>query len=1275
MNRTAFDLTAPLPTGRISIEASAGTGKTYSLTGLVVRYIAESDLSMDQLLVVTFTRAAANDLRDRARSALQVALQATLHGTVPDRHPWMSVLLDTSSGGVDVAQREQRLTNALHRFDELSITTIHGFCQNALSHLGVRAGSDSSSVLVENLNDLVAEVCRDIVVSRLADEPKLLNSPRGSKTQVRNPAQAEAQLIANVNALIANAGADFGPHLPHPVPGSSPFDIANDTMAAHWVKLTREALDAVATRQRYRNEIGYDNLVARLRDALHDPIAGHSVAEQLAQRWSVVLVDEFQDTDRLQWDVFNTAFARRTLITVGDPKQAIYRFRGADVHAYLDAVNGADSAHGAEDPTALALATNHRSDQRLLEGLGKLFEGASLGDPRILFEPVAARQSAPVNALKHRRHCAPTPAVQVRVAPLTDTLRAGQKKDLSMPLVRTLVLADLVQRTIDLLDHGYIELPAGSESDVRSRPVAPGDIAVLVPSHAEANNVAEAMRRARIPAVRTRTGSVLTTPAALQWRMILEAMTQPHRVPTARAAALGWFLPTDVTALTTSDDLLVDLHEHLGQMAHRIRTLGVSAFYDEQKSINAEQTWGIGLLRCVLGREGGERHLTDLDHIAELLAEATQSRPSDPAHVLRTLEGMIAAVDERNESSMRRIDSDSIAVQITTIHSAKGLEYPIVLVPFGFKQRANIRLPHSYRGPDNQRVLDLASTVGWDGGCSTSNDESTRQNQEARRHWSTLDIEGDELRLLYVALTRAAHRVEIWWACTQYANSSALGRLLLDRRGRGPVANTVHGWQHPTNAKGNRASKPVLIKPPYRDLDEQATMAQIRCLADESGGTIGFTELADRIVASIWTGRTNTPPPSLNTATVPHGRSAVDRAWKRWSFSRLGTELDNGPDDLGSEHKSDAASYRHADSGGDDEPADETSGPTDLTELDDLADDVEVVARQLSLWSDVGDGFGQRRLDSAGPGVSTPAARLAGVVGGTRFGTFVHGILEAVDPGSAGLADDIQQLVVAGSQRDGLDIVVDDVVEGILASLRTPLGPLFDDLRLVDIPSTDRLAELTFDLPLLAGAAAGQPLAAWVIGQILLDESPLDDPFRPFARQLAGDMANLQLAGWMHGSIDAVLRVPDPVAQAAGLAHPHRYLVVDYKTNRLHPIEAHNPIDWYGPGELVAAMEHSRYPLQALLYSVAVHRYLRWRLGRTYEPERHLGGTGYLFLRAMVGPDTPRVGGVPNGVCSWRPSISAIVAIDDYFATGSVAGSAARSTHPCDIELESLSSS
>jgi exodeoxyribonuclease V beta subunit len=254
---------------------------------------------------------------------------------------------------------------------------------------------------------------------------------------------------------------------------------------------------------------------------------------------------------------------------------------------------------------------------------------------------------------------------------------------------------------------------------------------------------------------------------------------------------------------------------------------------------------------------------------------------------------------------------------------------------------------------------------------------------------------------------------------------------------------------------------------------------------------------------------------------------------------------------------------------------------------------------------------------------------------GAGFGTLVHGIFEAADLTAADLPGELtvharEQLVhhpVPGVEAEQL-------AAALLPAAHTPLGPLAGGLRLADIGPRDRLAELDFELPLAGGDTPGPAVALGAIEPLLRRHLPADDPLRSYPDALAG-LEEQPLRGYLTGSIDAVLRLPGS-----------RFAVVDYKTNWLGPMgpEGREPLTsaHYTPPRLAEAMIASHYPLQALLYSVALHRYLRWRLPG-YAPERHLGGVLYLFVRGMCGPDTPVVDGVPCGVFSWEPPAPLVV--------------------------------
>jgi exodeoxyribonuclease V beta subunit len=265
---------------------------------------------------------------------------------------------------------------------------------------------------------------------------------------------------------------------------------------------------------------------------------------------------------------------------------------------------------------------------------------------------------------------------------------------------------------------------------------------------------------------------------------------------------------------------------------------------------------------------------------------------------------------------------------------------------------------------------------------------------------------------------------------------------------------------------------------------------------------------------------------------------------------------------------------------------------------------------------------------------------------GVDFGTAVHAVLEVLDP----TADDLAAATLAAttealSRLPHGDLTPERLAEALLPSLATPLGPLADDRSLAELSPEDRLCELVFELPLAGGDRPRADVRLGDLGPLLARHLPPGDPLAGYPALLSQPpLADEPLKGYLTGSIDAVLRV--------GPAAERRYLVVDYKTNWLGRGEPGElTVADYAPPAMAAAMQAAHYPLQALLYEVALHRMLRWRLS-AYDPARHLGGALYLFLRGMAGPETPRVAGVPHGVFSWRPPSTLITELSDLLDRG-----------------------
>jgi exodeoxyribonuclease V beta subunit len=279
-----------------------------------------------------------------------------------------------------------------------------------------------------------------------------------------------------------------------------------------------------------------------------------------------------------------------------------------------------------------------------------------------------------------------------------------------------------------------------------------------------------------------------------------------------------------------------------------------------------------------------------------------------------------------------------------------------------------------------------------------------------------------------------------------------------------------------------------------------------------------------------------------------------------------------------------------------------------------------------------------------GPPVSDPQlarrSPMHDLPSGPQFGTVVHNILESVGAGDD-LAAEVRRVTADELSRTPPSaMTVEALAEGLLPALQTPLGPLAEDLRLCDFAAEDRLAELTFELPLAGGDASSAQVSLGQLAPLLRHHLRPDDPLYRYPDLLAHPaLADQSLRGYLTGSIDAVLRVRAAAAP--------RYLVVDYKTNWLGDFDGGElTLGHYAPSQLAEAMMHAHYPLQALLYSVAVHRMLRWRQAG-YDPASHLGGILYLFVRGMAGPDTPVVDGSPCGVFAWHPPAALVTDLSD----------------------------
>lgn len=1091
-----FDLLGGLPAPRTTtvLEASAGTGKTFALAGLVTRYVAEGVATLDQMLLITFGRAATQELRDRVRCQIVDALAAFDDPSLVGNNQVIEHLVAGSAAERD--QRRQRLRDALAGFDAATIATTHQFCQLVLRSLGVAGDTDAGVTLVESLDELVAEIVDDLYLRHFGQ-------------QRDDPSLSHADALALALEVVKNPATELRPRDPPP-----------DSCAAVRIGFAKDVLAELESRKRRRAILGYDDLLTRLADALD---ADHSPARlRMHQRWPVVMVDEFQDTDPVQWKVIDRAFTgRSTLILIGDPKQAIYAFRGGDIVTYLKAAETAG--------VRKTLGKNWRSDGALVNCLHAVLGGAELGDPRILVHDVEAHHcgsrltGAPCND-----------PFRLRVV-RRDTFGRRGTQTVAIDKLRTHIPHDLAA------DIGLL-LSSGATFD--GRPVAARDVAVIVESHKDARACYRAVCDAGVPAVYTGDSDIFKSEAAQDWLCLLEAFEQPQRPGMVRAAAATMFFGKSAEDLVQGGDRLTDeIAETLREWAGHARERGVAAIF-EAAELN-------GMADRVLSWRGGERQMTDMAHLTQLLQEAAHREhftlPALRDWLRRQREDRSGATERA-----RRLDTDAAAVQIMTVWVAKGLQFPVVYLPFAFNRHVQARELILFHDGD-ARCLHV-------GGSDSPDFDAAARSGRA-------EDASDDSRLIYVAMTRAQAQVVAWWAPSYDEPNGGLSRIL---RGRRPRETAV-----PDRCSPDKIS------------DDDA-MARFKEWEAAGGPTI--EESVPRPIPAL--PRDDAP----NGLAVRHFHRSIDTAWRRTSYSGLIRGAEATP----------------------------VSSEPEIVERDDEVAEIPLVS------------------SAVGADVPSPMADLPT---GAKFGSLVHAVLETADPFAPDLAAELEAQVREHSVWWPVDVPAGELAAALVPMHDTPLGPLASGRTLRQIGLKDRMREMDFEFPLAGGdlRAAAPELRLAHVADLVRGHLPGDDPLASYADRLTGAPLGTQpLKGYLSGSVDAVLRVGD------------RYLVVDYKANWLgDPSRPLTAADYAQP-RMAEAMLHSDYPLQALLYSVVLHRFLRWRLAG-YSPDRHLGGVLYLFLRGMCGPQTPVVDGHTAGVFEWRPPAALIVAMSDLLDAGRAA--------------------
>jgi exodeoxyribonuclease V beta subunit len=1175
--------------GTTLIEASAGTGKTYTITTLVLRLLVEDRLRIGQILVVTFTQAAAAELRDRIRRRLIDVLWSIDAGG-GEHDAVLTTWLSARRAADLLAPDRAWLQQAVRDFDEAPICTIHAFCQRVLAEHAFESRTAFEVQLVEQQLPLLEEIAydywgriayqaepdlvrclrqttspdkllalthkalRDPAMPVLPDAPSVSPISRvrwdaararaasiwetdrreilaqlcvpGRLKQNTHPSQAigtrwagELDRLSRASPLelpsfmekLTVASLQKATRKQQPPPTHAFFDAMTDLVAEDLglsiarsdqvLALRRELCDyaraQVSSRRQQLGVQSFDDLLFQLQAALRGR-SGEILGKRLITRYPAALIDEFQDTDPVQYDVFRRLYAEDSsrLFLIGDPKQAIYGFRGADIFAYMQAARSA--------ARAFTLDVNHRSDPELVQAVNSLFSRVALPFvfSEIRFEPVRARPEA-------LAQIAPDgPALSLLFVPRTRSGESEGKKGMSKGWADQ-HLPRLVAFEIVSLLH--------SAPTVAGLPLQPHHIAVLCRTNEQARRTARELARLGVPTVLDGDSSVFETDMAGDLAHVLLAVARPSDTRKLGAALASSILGVSGETLHRMQTEDAELEVWLDRLARWNLAWHERGFIQMWHQLLEEG----GVRARLLSRRDGERRLTDLLHLAELLHEAAIQQNLGPLSLLRWFTQMRGDPSARRElvadSTQLRLEHDEHALKLTTIHRSKGLEYPIVFCPFSWADGLGSAEDVCFHDRDDhdRLKLDIGSA------------EHDRHAELAQR-----EALAENLRLLYVALTRARHRCYVVWGRFNRAGRSPLGWLLHPIAGEpGPVAEAIEAH--------------------LDTLSDAGMIAELATLIAASGGTIGLREIGHEEPAAYVATERFEGELAARTA-----RRVLSQAARMSSFSRL---IGAGSREFAPE-------------------------PDERFESD---------------------------ADEAVPGLATPVHNpgrplvLADFPSGPRSGSLIHSVFEHIDFQRADRAE-LDREVARSLRAYGLDEKRHGLAlaQAIDETLRTPLCDGDPPLTLSRLGPKQRRAELEFTLS--TGQPNGGSLASALAMAFERHLGPAGAP--GYASRLRA-LGHMPRAAYLKGFIDLVFQ------------HQGRFYIVDYKSNRLGDAVAD-----YRASRLGLAMHEHDYFLQYHLYALALDRHLRLRLP-DYSYDRCFGGVYYLFVRGMS-PEHPRGTGV-----------------------------------------------
>jgi len=1198
--------------GTSLIEASAGTGKTFTIANLFLRLILEKELDVKKILVVTFTEAATKELRDIIRKNLNDALGAAGDSETSDNEAVMrSINRALESKSVETAKK--LLRNAVICFDEASIFTIHGFCKRVLDENAFESAIMFDTELVTDQGPLLQEITDDfwrkhfsgstVFLNAVADRhrltyaalaalsrsvvsrPLLTLIPEAAPGALENLTRAHESMQSEWHACAdsikevlrsektgfkrnrkpfrANALEGFLEKIAvacsdNPTPEALAiielfttryltgclkkgynlpllkfFDLCEaytrgEPNYAIWVKQQYVAYlrSELSKRKRETNVQSFDDLLTTVHASLQAD-SNSPLAKAIRRKFDAALIDEFQDTDPIQYDIFRTVFstADKSLFLIGDPKQSIYGFRGADIFAYIQAAANIPGLR------KFTLEENWRSESDLVAAANTFFNHAKnpfvLGDAVGYNEVRAADKSVGNQApLKVEGDNSGSLALWFINRENTGTSSKNPTKDEARETAASAVVSE-ISRILALSLQGLATLG--------SRPVKPSDFAVLVTRNVDARLFSERLGMLGIPTVITRGGMIFKTEESREVEHILTAISTP-----GNPVNLNTALATGLIGCP-ADEILVYVEDETRFAAFEFHLTRFSKYHELWKTrgfmvMFRKFMLDYGVRQKLLALPYGERRITNVLHIAELIHTAAFENDLGINGILNWISDQRASDEEKTEQELR-LERDDEAVQILTVFRSKGLQYPIVFCPFMWQQDAAPRGDNIVFHAKNRHYLDIG----------TDPREKESKTRAARENLSEL------VRLLYVAITRAQNRCYLSFGKIGTPAATSLGYILT-------------GGSEPEDDIFTR------VKETIKSLDEDALYESARQHIADSENLISLTAPAPLSPAPY-------RPPADNRvhelANKVFGRErTITSDWKVASFSMLVSEKASGRSEY----------------------------------------------QQRSMKADE---FTTGEIESKPP----PANTFFTFPGGTVTGSCIHAIFENLDFSMRDTAKN-QALIERMLKKFGLDEPTppvdfaapraDIVHKMATAVMQAPLMPGSPDFTLNRIPPDHQIPELEFYYPV-------NRFTPNSLNAVFSRFDETKELHTTVFRERIETLEFKPVQGFMRGFIDLVFHFEG------------KYYLLDWKTNNLGNRHADYAIEY-----LAESMARAMYNLQYYIYTVALHKHLESRIS-DYDYDRHYGGVFYLFIRGMH-PDHPG-----NGVFFDRPSKGLVEALSNLF--------------------------